>query len=229
MKKKVVSTGRMKALAGVVLVLAAAALFACDEVYADPVTIPFTSSSSGFFDSGVSTSPRIPPIPCNSQPNVNGPCARAGAVCEYPKSRKEPGSPDPTCNSLLQCVSSTQFGASWTEQTRGSCLKCPDPQTIVNGAPCDLGADAGGDEAELQCIVPGLGNCGCTTGPDGAHAHPRRWVCVKPTSDCPAERPLLGQPCFGEHSCDYGACEFKRGAQMICQDEVWQVEVATCK
>lgn len=212
------------ALAGVAFVLAAAALFACDEVYADPVTIPF-SSSFGSVDSGVSTSPRIPPIPCNTRPNENGPCARAGAVCEYGKSS------DPTCNTLYQCVNNTQFGAYWTEQTRGTCTsKCPDDlTTIVDGAPCDLGPDAGGDEAELQCIVPGLGNCGCTTGPDGAHAHPRRWVCVKPKSDCPPERPLLGQPCFGDHSCDYGACEFKRGAQMICQDEVWQVEVAACK
>jgi hypothetical protein len=204
--------------------------YACDEVYADPVTVPFSSSSSGGFDAGVSTSPRIPPIPCNTRPNENGPCARAGAVCEYASARQDP-SPDPTCNTLYQCVNNTSYGAYWTEQTRGKCSgKCPENlNAIVDGAPCDLGADAGGDEAELQCIVPGLGNCGCTTGPDGAHAHPRRWVCVRPKIDCPTERPLLGQPCFGDHSCDYGACAFKRGAQMICQDEVWQVEVATCK
>jgi hypothetical protein len=88
--------------------------------------------------------------------------------------------------------------------------------------------DAGaGDEAELICSTP-QGTCACTTGPDGAHAHPRRWVCRAPGEGCPMQRPKLGQVCVGERACDYGACDFKRGSRMICQDETWQIEAAPC-
>src|SRR5262249_20927759 len=99
---------------------------------------------------------------------------------------------------------------------------------IIDGASCDLGDAGTGDEAEIQCVTP-RGVCACTTGVDGAHAHPRRWVCVPVGSNCPTSRPLLGAPCIGTRSCDYGACDFKRGARMICEDDVWQLEVLPCK
>ncbi len=197
-------------------------LFACGEVYADPVTAPLFSPFSGIPDSGL-TSRRNPPVACSTSPRgENSPCSQPGSICEYG------ASPDQKCNTLYVCAADTYYGSYWTEQAPPSCvLSCPDdPSQIVDGAPCDV-ADAGGDEAELHCTTP-VGTCICTTGRDGAHAHARQWVCTKPAEDCPAKRPLLGQPCVGAHSCDYGACESKRGMRMICEDDVWQTEIAQC-
>lgn len=198
------------------------ALFACDKVYADPITTPFTASTS-FFDSGL-TSTRLPPTPCPRNVAENAPCSKVSAVCEAGES------PDPKCNSTFVCVQDN-YDKYWTEQTPPSCLStCPAPSAIQDGAPCEI-PDAGSNDAELQC--PGVASvCACTTGPDGAHSHPRRWVCVRPQdkdNGCiPDKRPLLGQPCVGDHVCNYGACDFKRGTQMICEDDVWQIEVAQC-
>jgi hypothetical protein len=216
------------ALASVGAVVGGAFLFACDQVYADPITAPFTTPR---VDAGL-TSTRVPPVPCPRSVSENAPCSRPNAVCES-GSRATPPPPeeaDPKCNSTFVCANDTTSGLYWTEQTAPACAgKCPaDLKTIVDGAPCEI-ADAGGDEAELQCTTD-TALCACTTGPDGAHSHPRRWVCVKPSdSGCPVKRPLLGQACFGEHVCDYGACDFKRGSQMICADEVWQFEAKQCK
>jgi len=196
-------------------------LFACDEVYADPVTAPF-SSFFGTADSGL-TSTRTPPFACTGAPEENSPCIQPNAVCEQGQS------PDSKCNTLFVCANDSQFGAYWTEQTAPSCNTiCPDPSQIVDGAPCELG-DAGGPEAELHCTTS-LGTCACTTGRDGTHAHARKWVCTKPAASlCPPSRPMLGQPCSGQRSCDYGSCVSKRGMRMICEDDVWQTEVATCE
>jgi hypothetical protein len=213
------SWSRIRAGAGTVAV--GALLFACGNVYADPITIPF---SSGFDAGPAATTDRNPPVACTSRPRANAPCPSPGATCEYGTS------PDPDCNGSFVC-SSSSYGNYWSEQQRrGACLfQCPDDvTTIVEGAPCDLGDGGVTDDAELHCNTPN-GVCACTTGPDGAHAHARQWVCAKPTDDCPRTRPLLGSVCIGDHSCDYGACAFKRGARMICEDDVWQIEVLPCK
>jgi len=195
-------------------------LFAC-EVYADPVTSPMVSPSSGIPDAGLTTT-RPPPVACTKLPQENGPCAQVGSVCEFGTS------PDQRCNTLFVCAGDVVSGSYWTEQTIPRCtLACPDPPQIADGAPCDVG-DAGGDEAELHCATP-AGTCVCTTGRDGAHAHPRRWVCTQPETGCPAERPMLGKGCAGSWSCDYGSCESKRGMRMICEDHVWQAEMAQCE
>ncbi len=222
MSRRPLST--MKGAAAWMIVSTAAlggALFACDEVYADPVTAPIVSPFSGIPDSGL-TSTRTPPVACRNTPQENGPCPQAGSVCELGTS------PDQRCNTLFTCVADERYGSFWTEQTAPSCtLSCPDPAQIVDGAPCDVG-DAGGVEAELHCTTP-IGTCICTTGRDGAHSHPRKWVCKKPADSCPPDRPLLGRPCIGQHSCDYGSCESKRGMRMICEDDVWQTEIAVCE
>jgi len=203
---------------------------ACGEVYADPIG----SSSGGSTGIGASgtdsglTAPSIPRTPCDAdEVSENAPCVNAGDVCEYGSS------PDPSCNRAYTCEQDPTYGNYWTEQPEKSCpFSCPDPSTIVDGAPCDLSAFGDGGAApedELQCATPN-GVCACTTGPDGAHAHPRRWVCVKPAADCPPSRPRLGQICVGDHECDYGACAFKRGARMICEDgTTWQIEAAPCE
>lgn len=195
-------------------------LFACDEVYADPVTAPFTSFR-GIPDSGL-TSSRLVPVPCPERPQENGPCVQPGTVCELGTS------PDKRCNTIFVCASDPAFGSYWTEQAAPNCkTACPDPSQIVDGAPCDVG-DAGGDEAELHCTTEAA-TCICTTGRDGAHAHPRKWVCKQPEIGCPLARPMLGKACSGGWSCDYGSCESKRGMRMICEDDVWQTEIAACE
>ena len=195
-------------------------LFACDEVYADPVTTaPFVNP---FPDAGLTTT-RNPPAPCPQAAQENSPCSQIGAVCEYGTS------PDQKCNTLFVCASDARYGSYWTEQTPPKCTGvCPDTSQIVEGAPCDLGDAGSGPEAELHCTTP-AGSCACTTGRAGAHAHPRMWVCKRVEGDCPPKRPLLGSACSGARVCDYGACEFKRGSRMLCEDDVWQTEIAQCE
>jgi hypothetical protein len=189
----------------------------CDKVYADPIT-----ESVGVRPDAGLTSPPIEPVLCPPRAVENSPCSRASTVCEYGQS------PDPSCNTVFVCAVDPSYGTYWTEQRRGSCsATCPEADAIVDGAPCDLGDAGSVDDAELQCATP-RGNCACTTGPDGEHAHPRRWVCTKPADGCPDARPLLGQPCVGDHECDYGACAAKRGTLMICASGVWQIEAASC-
>lgn len=210
---------RIAALAGVTLSALAGWLVGCDEVYADPVTAPFTSSFGG--PDASLTSTRVPPVQCPRTVRENGPCPQVGGVCEVGTS------PDARCNTLFVCAADRTYGAYWTEQGAGSCKDvCPDPSQIVDGAPCTL-AEESGPEGELHCTTP-AGSCICTTGRDGAHAHERRWVCTRPAEGCPTKRPLLGQPCIGSLACDYGSCLSKRGSRMFCEDEVWQTEVGTC-
>lgn len=190
---------------------------ACDTVYADPIGAPpYTPPVP---DASL-TSSRNPPVECPRTLEENAPCPLVGGVCETGTSS------NPTCNTTFVCASDPVYGPYWTEQKRGHCAAtCPDPATIVEGAACDLG-DAGAD-GELLCNAP-LGTCGCTIGRDGAHQHARVWVCTKPAEGCPDKRPMLGQPCFGDLTCDYGSCVFANGWRMICADDVWQTEAGQC-
>ncbi|MCW5831281.1 MAG: hypothetical protein KIS78_02340 [Labilithrix sp.] len=197
-------------------------LIAACEVYADPVTAPFSPSFGGVPDGGLTTT-RTPPIACSYEPRENAPCTQRNAICEYG------ASPDTRCNTLFVCAHDSQYGSYWTEQTPPSCTaECPSSSEIVDGAPCDLGDAGASPEAELHCTTS-VATCVCTTGRDGANAHPRQWVCTVPAAGCPTSRPLLGQPCSGVRSCDYGACASKRGMRMICEDDVWQTEIAECE
>jgi hypothetical protein len=166
-------------------------------------------------DAGLTTADVAPAFcPAAGGAVENGPCLRPSVVCEYGSS------PDPACNTLYACTTDPAYGMYWTEQQHGRCPKCP--AAIADGAPCDS-AD------ELACATA-AGTCACTVGPDGAHAHPRRWVCVPTTAGCPSARPLLGQPCAlgADVRCDYGACAFARGTSMRCDRGVWILEEAPC-
>jgi hypothetical protein len=206
-------------------IMTAAACIACDRLYADPVT---TSGPTPGIDSGFIT-PRTPPVPCPKfDAFENSPCERNAAICEFGHSS------DPQCNSIYVCVTDSSYGLYWTEQTppHDCPYKCPPEEQIVDGAPCDLAPPGDSsttpEEAELQCTTA-RATCACTTGRDAAHSHPRRWVCRPPSSPgCPLPRPLLNQICVGESVCDYGACDFKRGARMVCREDVWQIEEARC-
>jgi hypothetical protein len=109
---------------------------------------------------------------------------------------------------------------------------CPDNADIasLDGKPCMLETDAGvvTDADEAVCTMTD-GICACTTGRDLASAHPRRWVCIRPNSACPASRPSAGAPCEGLFWCDYGSCAFKRGLAMECKDGIWLTGGASCQ
>lgn len=213
---------------GSMLVPAIAAMIGigCEKLYADPVAPP--SPTTARADAGFVTAP-TPAIPCpHGAAEENAPCPLRGAICEYG------GDPDPGCNGTWACATDTATSSPyWTEQTApDTCTRqCPPAAEIVDGAPCALGAfgDGGtGDEEELHCTTE-TASCACTTGRDGAHAHARIWVCTKPADGCPIARPMLGQVCLGERDCDYGQCTSKRGARMVCRDEVWQIEAKPCE
>lgn len=215
-----------RALAPIFLVLAAA----CGDVYAEPGggPLPETPFQS---DAAAAVFPRDTPPSCPRQrPSVNSPCAAVGSTCEYGPS------PDMQCNRTFACVAD-QTGNLWVERPTDRCLAsaCPAAADILalDGQPCELpaaGADAGptSDADEIVCPMTN-GICACTTGPDAARAHPRHWVCVRPTtSDCSVRRPRAGEGCSGSLWCDYGSCKFKRGLLMQCKDDVWLTGGAPC-
>ncbi len=211
----------------------------CD-VYADPVdngtssgNVP-TPSSSAFApapNGDVSN-----PVSCpTKRPVDNTQCKVPGSVCEYGDT------PDITCNPRVECVDSdtsmtTNGGQrrppAWsTDPAIGGCIvhTCPDTfASITAGTSCDSAADAG-NAAEYLCAYP-EGLCGCSTGPDGSHAHARRWDCAPaPHSSCPAGRPHIGEACTGTGlTCDYGSCIFKHGTAVHCDGNTWQATEVPC-
>ena len=199
-------------------------LVACDQVYADPISIPAPSFGGTTLDAGPLVTPRPAPYACRDERLLeNGPCLVEGAKCETGKSS------DPLCNATFVCVLD-RYGRYWTEGRQSECEgQCP-TTPIVDGAPCNVGTGAGTTptEAELQCVSNDR-LCGCTTGRDGAHAHERRWVCTTAGEGCPSGRPLIGSTCLGDRVCDYGGCTLKRGTGMICEQGVWQVEATKCR
>ncbi len=210
----------------------------CD-VYADPVDngaafgnvpSPVSSGRLSAPNGGASTQVLCPP----ARPLDNAQCERAGSVCEYGET------PDVTCNPRIECVADTTMttnggsplAPAWiTDPTIGGCIVHTCPGTfaeITTGGSCSSGADAG-DAAEYLCGYP-EGLCGCSTGPDGAHAHARRWDCAqRPHLLCPAERPHIGQACASDGvTCDYGSCIFKHGTAVHCDSKTWQATEVPC-
>ena len=211
---------------GIVLVTA------CGDVYADPdppedtmvdaaVAIQDAGPSSPVFPSD--TLPRCP----QTRPRENSGCAQPGSVCEYGPSA------DSECNTTVACEGAA-FSAAWAPRPHDGCFSnvCPESGDVstLDGKPCQLDADGGAitDADEAVCNMTD-GVCACTTGRDGATTHERRWVCVKPLSVCPPNRPLLGRACSGSLWCDYGSCAFKRGLVMECIEGLWLTGGATCE
>lgn len=213
-------------LARLTAILGAIAIVACGNVYADPIEVPYTFGSSSSSSGTIPVTKNVP-VACPVAITENGPCDVVGTACEFGESS------DPDCNTTFTCTRDPKYGLYWTETRSPHCAgKCPDPAQIVDGAPCTIPDRPDGglaeESRELQCEGP-TSLCACTTGPDGAHVHERRWVCVPTADGCPIGRPNLGRACLGEHVCDYGSCEFKRGTGMICDQGVWQVEAQSCR
>jgi hypothetical protein len=208
---------------------------ACGDLYSDPVqTVSTGPSEVGVaspppdFDASVSI-PNDLLSSCPSNALEGAACGTTGLTCEYGSS------PDMHCNTTLVCVPDPQLGGTWTARPSMLCpsYACPAHTASivsVDGTACQIPqTDAGPatDADELLCPMAD-GTCACTTGVDGAHAHPRRWVCVKPSTGCLTRRPLAGESCPSEQSCDYGSCEFKHGLRMQCDGTAWRTEGAVC-
>jgi hypothetical protein len=209
---------------------------ACGDLYADPIVRASGGSSqdpSPVQPSPPSSRPSLaqqdPRNSCPSQNVVEGtPCASVGATCE------QGSSPDTRCNTTLECVPNLTFGTIWTARPSMLCAtyECPKGASApIDGTPCDVPtSDAGPPSVsdELVCAMTDA-VCACTTGVDAKHAHPRKWVCVKPAGYCPATRPLVGAPCANNGTqCDYGSCNFKRGMRMECKQNTWGSASVTC-
>jgi hypothetical protein len=199
--------------------LVALALVACSDVVIDTTDGNGASTASASVP-GEDTIPRDAIVSCGARPDEDSPCRNVGASCEYGES------PDPECNTTLVCEGAANSVAAWTPRAAHTCNlhECPKGNIAsLDGQPCNVPSVDGGSptpDAELQCTMTD-GICACTTGPDGSHAHDRKWVCTSPTPDCPYQRPLAGQPCSPARLCDYGSCLFKRGLRMQCQSGVW--------
>jgi len=215
------------------LALSATLAAACGDLYSEPTpgndvgNPPPIPSSQAFFDAS-SVAPKDFVQACPHNPAVEGAqCDATGATCEYGSS------PDMHCNTTLSCGPDGNSGNAWTARPSVLCpsYDCPGGASApIEGTPCSLPTDDGGaptDADELVCPMTD-GICTCSTGTDPAHAHPRVWVCVKPSTSCPATRPLAGQSCGDDRTCDYGSCAFKRGMRMECKAGVWTSASASC-
>lgn len=207
---------------------------ACGDVYADPDPAPTPSAT---VDAGIaavtdaranSMFPEDPIAACpTTRPRENTSCSQEGAACEYGTSA------DRECNVRLACEGQ-QFQGAWTPRPNDTCFSsiCPESADVgsLDGKPCELESDGEAitDADEAVCNMTD-GVCACTTGRDGATKHERRWVCVRPISVCPPNRPLLGTPCSGGLWCDYGSCSFKRGLLMECTAGMWLTGGASCQ
>jgi hypothetical protein len=198
---------------------------ACGDIHLDaPGSSSVVVAKGGSGSSSSATVPQDMSGFCPSaRPEENTRCDTVGATCEYGHS------PDISCNATLACEGNPEDVKAWTPRPSRLCpiAECPQKGTAIaalDGQPCAVpaGADGGppGDDDELICDAAD-GLCACTTGPDASHAHPRMWVCVKPSAGCPSSRPLIGQPCTGANLCDYGSCSFKRGLWMQCNGSAW--------
>jgi hypothetical protein len=213
----------------VVLLLLALVVAACSS--RDPAELDPIPAAPG----AVGTSPGVAltesDLFCPPQrPKERYDCTLPGSSCEYG------GSPDLTCDAIVDCAGIGVGRSVWTSRAPNSaCVPHDCPRSfgdIVVGSPCEIDVDGGpaGDDAEYLCGYD-QGTCGCTTGPDGAHAHARNWQCAAPPgfSRCPNQRPSLGAPCdvLGV-TCDYGSCDFKHGTAVKCASNHWVAVMIAC-
>ena len=205
---------------------------ACGDVYADPDPEPLSEQAdASVFGDGSEDFGRFALVRCPlTRPRENSACSLPGSACEYGQSA------DPACNTTVACEGAS-FEAAWVPRQNAACFAdaCPASGDVASleGKPCTLDVDGAPstdvtDADEAVCNMSD-GVCACTTGPGGPSAHARRWVCVRPISDCPPSRPALGSPCEGSLWCDYGSCAYKRGSAMECIEGNWLMGGASCE
>lgn len=219
---------------GPIALSAALLAAACGDLYSDPTAPGDPTELPLPPQSVVDASATVPHdliTNCSTTPRVEGTdCVgtQPGTVCEYG------ASPDMRCNTTLACTSNQpSFAPSWVARPSILCPTYACPQgdaATIDGTPCALPSNDGGAPADADELVCPMDDavCACTTGPDAAHAHERRWVCAKPANGCPTTRPLAGQRCSSPRACDYGSCSFKRGLRMECTSGVWLTGGGTC-
>lgn len=206
----------------------------CGDLYSDPADDSFSASAQappfpGAFDAAAAVPRDVIPGCTVEPPSGSFGCADLGNVCEYGRS------PDMKCNVTFACVGDAPGFGSWMSRPTMLCpsYQCPKSSAVgsLQGTPCGLPTSEAGAPADVDELVCPMtdGVCACTTGPDAAHAHERRWVCTRPSSDCPTARPLVGTSCTTPRTCDYGGCAFKRGLTMVCSSSfVWTGGSTTC-
>jgi hypothetical protein len=203
---------------------------ACGDLYTDPIaTAQATPPTAPTIARDASTIVARDDVQaCPRDGIVEGAsCNSLGVACEFGSS------PDMHCNTTFACVPDQTFGPTWTARPSVLCpsYECPSGDAAtIDGTACSVPTTEAGAPSESDELVCPMSDaiCACTTGTDAAHAHARRWVCIKPSTTCPATRPLAGQSCIVERPCDYGACAFKRGMRMECSAGVWRSGTATC-
>jgi hypothetical protein len=218
-------SARTDACLGFGVVLAIVLATACGDTVAEPGGEPIAIPR---IDAAAILPPDLPTFCPDVRPSVNSPCQVEGSTCEFGTS------PDMQCNRTYACVPDST-GNLWVQRATDRCLSAACPSTpadieSIDNQPCTLAADGGAttDAEEAVCAMTN-GICACTTGADAAHAHERRWVCVRPNvGGCPIDRPLAGAACSGNLWCDYGSCKWKRGLLMQCKDNHWITGGAPC-
>ncbi len=202
----------MNRIARVVLGLA---LVACNDVFAYPVVDAETVDDLGPPKTVIA--PRsVPEAGCPTvRPYDEESCVNSGSfangdqkpACEYGTNV------DPSCNTHVQCT----FSHVWrTDHEPEGCYACPSESDLVEGAPCD-------EVTDRLCAYPKR-TCACA-GEDAG----RKWRCTPIASDCPETRPLEGQPCVAQRTCDYGACLPGPGLAMTCDGTAWAIAVTKCQ
>lgn len=208
------------------------AMVGCGDVFADPdgeiIEPPEASADVEIDTNNAAVFPDDTPPTCpSSRPRENTSCEQTGSTCEFGESA------DSQCNAMLTCRGAPLQGY-WEAQSSETCHRavCPRGANVasLDNTPCTIdGVDGGAtDRDEAVCnMIDGV--CACTTGRDGASRHERKWVCIRPISSCPTNRPRAGDTCSGRLWCDYGSCAFKRGLLMECRSNVWLAGGAPCQ
>lgn len=210
------------------LLLAACTWVGCRDLEANPIAGTVEPASGGV---AVRPAPgaSVRGTPCPSKRPYDGLTCSAdisatSAVCEYGSNV------DADCNTSVEC----RFGTWRTRNEPPTCTACDADDQVTDGAPCgvaaddggtgDAGADAGWHTSEQLCAYPSR-TCACTKGDPALRP---RWACTETPKDCPSARPLEGQPCTMQQTCNYGACVLRYGLAMRCTNAVWTIADITC-
>ncbi|AKU96740.1 hypothetical protein AKJ09_03404 [Labilithrix luteola] len=139
-----------------------------------------------------------------------------GSWCEYGQAV------DRSCNDQLHCVK-----GSWKTLPKECAVTCPETwDEIAEGSACS--------DAEQICTFD-EGTCGCvmaesdaglddadSDGGDASVERRGRWTCARAASGCPGRRPLIGNPCVKDMTCDYGTEVFGIDLTFACVNRQWR-------
>lgn len=143
-----------------------------------------------------------------------------GTWCEYGSAAEQ------TCNDRLLCGNGrwvsipkdcdVECPATWDELAEGTPCSSASPICTFDEGTCGcVVTDSAGDDAGADASDPDAGDASVAP-PSG------RWTCVRAASGCPGKRPLLGNACVNEMTCDYGSDLFGTDLSFECKASRWQ-------